>query len=81
MSLFKKKMNDEIPIASFNRSNATVTDSELTEVFTEVGSRYGYADVKAKFRLSRISRSSGSVRTSGQNSLFQTTWTGLPSPR
>ena len=52
MSLFrrKKKANDEILIASFNRSNATVTDSELTEVFTEVGSRYGYADVKAKFK-------------------------------
>ena len=50
MSLFKKKMNDEIFIASFNRSNATVTDSELTEVFSEVGSRYGYADVKAKFK-------------------------------
>ena len=52
MSLFrrKKKANDEIFIASFNRSNATVTDSELTEVFSEVGSRYGYADVKAKFK-------------------------------
>ena len=52
MSLFrrKKKANDEIFIASFNRSNATVTDSELTEVFSEVGSRYGYTDVKAKFK-------------------------------
>ena len=32
-----------------NKKNATVTDGRLTEIFSDVGRRLGYDDVRAEF--------------------------------
>ena len=42
-------VGDEVLIATYNSKNRTVTDGHLTEIFAEVGRRYGYEDVKAEF--------------------------------
>ena len=39
----------KILIANYNSKNRTVTDGHLTEIFSMVGQRYGYEDVKAEF--------------------------------
>ncbi len=44
-----KAVGDEIFIAAKNKKNATVTDGRLTEIFSDVGCRYGYDDVRAEF--------------------------------
>ena len=44
-----KAVGDEIFIATKNKKNATVTDGRLTEIFSDVGRRYGYDDVRAEF--------------------------------
>ncbi len=45
----RNKVNDEIVIADYNKKNATVTDEMLTAIFSDVGRRYGFSEVKAKF--------------------------------
>ena len=42
-------VGDEVLIATYNSKNRTVTDGHLTEIFSAVGQRYGYEDVKAEF--------------------------------
>ena len=42
-------VGDEVLIATYNSRNRTVTDGHLTEIFSAVGQRYGYEDVKAEF--------------------------------
>ena len=44
-----KTVGDEVLIANYNSKNRTVTDGHLTEIFSMVGQRYGYDDVKAEF--------------------------------
>ena len=44
-----KTVGDEVLIANYNSKNRTVTDGHLTEIFSMVGQRYGYEDVKAEF--------------------------------
>ena len=45
----RNKVNDEIVIADYNKKNATVTDEMLTAIFSDVGRRYGFKEVKANF--------------------------------
>ena len=42
-------VSDDILIATYNSRNRTVSDEHLTDIFAEVGSRYGYEDVGAEF--------------------------------
>lgn len=44
-----KAVSDEILIASYNSKNRTVSNERLTQVFADVGKKYGYTDVDAKF--------------------------------
>ena len=44
-----KTVGDEVLIANYTSKNRTVTDGHLTEIFSMVGQRYGYEDVKAEF--------------------------------
>ncbi len=42
-------VGDEILIATYNSKNRTVSDEHLSEIFSAVGARYGYGDVRAEF--------------------------------
>ena len=45
----RNTVGDDVFIATFNEKNRTVSDEHLTDIFTEVGRRYGYDDVAAEF--------------------------------
>jgi len=45
----RKTVSDGVAIATFNSKNRTVSDQHLTQIFSDVGRRYGYADVGAEF--------------------------------
>ena len=45
----RNTVGDDVFIATFNEKNRTVSDEHLTDIFTEVGRRYGYDDVDAEF--------------------------------
>jgi hypothetical protein len=45
----RNTVSDGIAIATFNSKNRTVSDQHLTQIFSDVGRRYGYADVGAEF--------------------------------
>ncbi len=45
----RKTVSDGITIATFNSKNRTVSDQHLTQIFADVGRRYGYDDVGAEF--------------------------------
>lgn len=45
----KKAVSDAIYIASYNPRNRTVPNERLDQIFSDVGRRYGYDDVRAKF--------------------------------
>jgi archaellum biogenesis protein FlaJ (TadC family) len=42
-------VGDEIHIATYNSKNRTVSDEHLSEIFSAVGARYGYGDIRAEF--------------------------------
>jgi len=42
-------VSDEVLIATYNKKNRTVSDEHLSDIFAEVGRRYGYVDVEAQF--------------------------------
>lgn len=46
----KNAVCDEICIASYNPKNRTVPDERLEQIFADVGRRYGYENVTARFQ-------------------------------
>ncbi len=53
----RNKVNDEIVIADYNKKNATVTDEMFTVIFSDVGRRYGFSEVRAKVGRKRKEQS------------------------
>ena len=63
----RKTVGGDIVIASYNSTNRTVSDAHLSDIFSDVGSRYGFMDVGAEFSAFtdfkvRWQRSSGWIR-------------------
>ena len=52
----KRVIGDDILIATYNKKAQKVSDEHLSEIFSEVGKRYGYQNVVARFEAYAKSR-------------------------